>query len=103
MIDMPVCFTDLLFDIIEGAVCLWIIVGVNEMNEQVGKVMDPFVLVCDSHDIILSRDGLGPTWAPEQHAAIATCPINKVITQKEADVSDVRRPKPLCADMTSAT
>ncbi|KKN13005.1 hypothetical protein LCGC14_1010880 [marine sediment metagenome] len=40
MVDVPVCQADLLFDIIEGAVCLWVFPGVNEIDDVVGKLFD---------------------------------------------------------------
>ena len=40
MVDVTVCQADLSFDIIEGAVCLWVFPGVNEIDDVVGKLFD---------------------------------------------------------------
>jgi len=51
MVNVPVCQADTLFDIIEGDVCKWILLGVNKYNNLRGKVLDAPDVVCDGHDL----------------------------------------------------
>jgi len=51
MVDVPVCQADLLFDIIEGAVSLWVFPFVGKFNNFQGKILDAPCVVCDCHGI----------------------------------------------------
>jgi hypothetical protein len=45
IIDVPVCSTDLLFDIIEGAVCLHVFFGVHAVNNVAREFLDVLYVI----------------------------------------------------------